>query len=253
MKTPVSDTFDAQVENVVELSTFDRHILNLAITSLQQLEKKLRSHHKLDNPSLSAQNTLQVLQNIQASGSLRPKYEHMFNQCVVLLVSYFSSAVGDVFRGGIRLGVAETVSMKLDSEEIKISIAELRDLQSDFQSRAANLFMQKRDISFQDMQSIIRSFKSFFGVEMNRDSETNDIIMGQASRHSIVHAGGIADGKMMNQIRDALPRTLKTDLRENDVLKFTPTEVRALGDVMKKFVRKLEADTLERTSRAKPA
>jgi len=162
------------------------------------------------------------------------------DQCVVLLVSYFSSAVGDVFRVAFRHSLDNATSDRLRSEEIKLSMNEIIELGSNPAERMPDVFVQKRDISFQDMQSIVRTFERYFGVEMSRNEGMNDIILGQAARHIIVHSAGRIDHKMVLQVSKAIPRSLKQDIREGDAIEFCVEEIRSLGTSMVSFIGELE-------------
>jgi hypothetical protein len=90
----------------------------------------------------------------------------------------------------------------------------------------------KKDISFQDMQSIGRAFKDYVGVALTRDEHTNNVILAQACRHVFAHTRGIADAPLVKQIANVSPRTLKVNLRLGEALQFSPEEVRIASDSM---------------------
>jgi hypothetical protein len=77
---------------------------------------------QLDNPRLNAERTLKVLRE---NDSLRPRYETIFNQAAVLLVSYFGSAVGDVFRFGIARELQAAKNVRLLREELRVLLEEI--------------------------------------------------------------------------------------------------------------------------------
>ena len=225
----VDNAFRANVELVYELANFDRLVLGFALSTLDTLQERLKE--RFENERLLVTNALAVLRQIEGNDSLRPKYQHIFNQCVVLLVSYFSAAVSDIFRESFCRGFDGNLHEKLAEEDLKLSVAELRDLDGAPSDKVADLFILKKDISFQDMQSISRTFARYFDVVVSKDETINDIIVGQASRHVIVHAGSVVDHKMILQVARASPRTLKHDLEEGTPLQFSVEEIRALGEV----------------------
>jgi len=94
----VVESFRQHVTSVEKLMNFDRDVLEFAVSSLRELKKKLTRHHKLDNPELTAERTLQILEGIREHDSLRSRYQTIFNQALVLLVSYFGSSVHDMLR-----------------------------------------------------------------------------------------------------------------------------------------------------------
>ncbi|HZC81380.1 MAG TPA: hypothetical protein VE222_06610, partial [Nitrospiraceae bacterium] len=81
-------------------------------------------------------------------------------------------------------------------------------------------FVRKTDISFQDMQSIARAFRDYVGFEPTRNENVNDIVLGHACRHVIVHAGAVFDRKALGQVRSAVPRTLKKNINVGDAVTF---------------------------------
>lgn len=65
---------------------------------------------------------------------------------------------------------------------------------------------------------------------------TNDIILGQAARHVIVHNMAIVDAKMLKQIHAAVPRSLKLDCAIGEKIAFTREEIEVLGTRMEEYV-----------------
>ncbi len=120
--------FSENVAGVHKLMHFDKEVLEHAITGIEALSERLKKHHQLDNPHLSADNTLKSLINIHKNDSLRPRYEVIFNQAIVLLVSYFGSAVEDIFKAGIHDMLERESDSNLLKEDIKLSFRELKDV-----------------------------------------------------------------------------------------------------------------------------
>ena len=69
----------------------------------------------------------------------------------------------------------------------------------------------------------------------------NDIIVGHAARHVVVHSGAVVDRKMINQVKGAVPRTLKEALSEGKVIRFSPEEIRSLATSMTNHLSTLTA------------
>jgi hypothetical protein len=180
-----------------------------------------------------------MLKNIRRNDSLRPRYQTIFNQAVVLLVSYFGSAVHDLFRQGVSLAIARVSDSPVLKEELRVSVSSLCDAPDNLNDFAADLLVQTKDISFQDMQSITRSFNTYLQVKIPWDATVNHIILGQACRHIIVHTGGLIDQKFLRQISGATPRKVKTDLNLGDRIQFHPDEVEVIAASMQTFVREI--------------
>lgn len=248
MATDPISTFDENIRSVSRLMNFDRDVQDIAIEQLEQLHKTLVEVERISNEQRNGKRTLEILRSIRANDSLRSRYQLIFNQSVVLLVSHFGSALGDLFRLAVAIGV-EKGDRRILSEELSLDVEELLSRGEQIHEILGDLLILKKDISFQDMQSVHRAFKKYFGIEMKRDTTVNDIIVGQACRHAIVHDGGRANTRIVRQIADAKPRSLKPDVKENEQLLFTPEEVEELSRHMREYTKIL----LDRIMRYKKA
>lgn len=235
----IEQKFQANVESVYALMEFDHTVLDVAITRISELQERLTKHHKIENPRLDAGRTLELLKNIRKNDSLRNRYQVIFNQGVVLLVSYFGSAAGEVFKSFLPKALKRCASDRLLREEIRLSLGEIQSLNFDLSDEIGEIVAGKKDISFHDMQSIARAFKDYFGYEPPRSNDVNNIVLAHACRHAIVHAGSVADSRLMRQIAQAQPRTAKVGLKEREEIRFTPDEVKIVGDSMLRYVHDL--------------
>jgi len=238
----IIDNFKKNVSLVEKLANFDRIVLDFAIKSLDKLQDRLKE--KFENERLLATKTLSHLRSIRENDSMRPQYEEIFNQCVVLLVSYFGSAISDIFRHYVTLSISNRPQNQVLREELKFTIEELHDLGFNLSDQIGEIIARKKDISFQDMKSINRAFKDYLGIEMEKDKDVNNIILGQACRHVIVHSGAIADAKLIKQLLSASPRDLKEKIMVNSRIQFTTDELEILHtsmiDFLKELVEKLD-------------
>ena len=233
--------FKKNIASVQRLANFDRVVLDYSIKSIESLQNRLKQ--KFENERFLATNTLKQLRNIRSNDSMRKEYEEIFNQCVVLLVSYFGSAVSDVFRNYVTERIIGSTKKKVLQEELKFTIGELRDFDFNLSGQMGDIITRKKDISFQDMGSISRNFKDYLGVSMEKDQNVNNIIIGQACRHVIVHAGAIADIKLIKQISGATPRDLKKELNVGDRIQFSLGEIELLSDSMMAYLSGLAEET----------
>jgi hypothetical protein len=123
-------------------------------------------------------------------------------------------------------------------EQIKISFRDLRDADFQLKELAPDLLVQAKDISFQDMQSIARSFKEYLDITIDRSEDVNDIILAQGCRHVIVHSGGEVGNRLIRQLSGAKPRKLKPILNVGESIQFSVEEV---SQVAKSMLAYLEA------------
>jgi hypothetical protein len=236
----VTDSFKLHVQSVEKLMNFDRDVIDFAIIAIDELQVKLTQHHKLDNPQLTAARTLGMLRQYRDHDSLRPRYATIFNQAIVLLVSYFGSSVTDLFRQGVATALTIGTDSDLLREQIKISLRELREADFQLKDMTPDLLIQAKDISFQDMQSISRSFKEHLGISIEKSTDVNNIILAQGCRHIIVHAGGLVSNRLIRQVSGANPRSIKKSLTVGEKIQFSVEEVMQAAGAMTKYIEQVQ-------------
>jgi len=230
----ILDQFKENVSSVNRLANFDRVVLDYSIKSIEDLQARLNV--KFKNESLLASGTLKQLKTIRKHDSMRGQYQEIFNQCVVLLVSYFGSTVSDIFNYSVTSNISDLIDQKAFTEEFKFSPKELSDYNFNLRDQIGEIIITKKGISFQDMKSINRAFRDFLNIDIRKNKTVNDIILGQACRHIIVHSGSIVDNKMMKQIADAKPRDLKPEIKLKTKVVFNFDEIEILAMSMQKYL-----------------
>lgn len=232
-------TFKSNVADVDRLVNFDKEVLQVVILTMEDLHAKLKVTYA--NEQMNGGRALAVFKGIRDNESLRSKYAAIFNQAVVLLVSHFSSALGDLFRAAVAAKLYSGAEGPLMAEEIKITFLEMRERDWNLKSAAADLLIAKHDFTFQDMGSTVRAFDKFVGVKLDRDGVMNNIIAAQACRHVIAHASGRVTERTLKQVSTASPRTLKSTLELNELIQFTTDEIKSIRQDMLTFVERLDA------------
>lgn len=227
--------FETNVRGVHRLVNFDRDVLGFVITQLEQLNREL-VQHGMKTPQLTGKNTIQLIKNIRDNNSLRTRYDIIFNQAVVLLVSYFASALADLFRAGVSARISADEHGPLLDEEVRLTFKDIRDRDWNLKDAIPDLLIAKRDLTFQDMGSTHRAFSTYLDIEMEKDEVVNNIILAQGCRHVIVHAGGIVSERLIRQVSSAVPRHLKPDLKPGQNVQFSSEEVTQVTDNMRRYI-----------------
>ncbi len=245
MYSSVSKTFAENLNEVERLVDFDRDVLNILISSLEGLRDEVpRQVHSFTS---RIDRVLHIIKGIRDHESLKTKYSTVCNQAVVLLVSHFASALGDLFRAAVSASLESGENNLLLDEELKITFREVREKNWDIKSSAGDMLITKKDLMFQDMQSTVRAFDNYAGVQIEKNQCVNNIILGQAARHAIVHASARVTQRMLKQVAKATPRTLKQELVPDETLVFTKDEVvelkREMIAYIERLVTKLETKT----------
>lgn len=238
----IRSNFVENQNSVIQLMNFDRVLLDFCIGQIEMLDSRLKS-----NMDISVTNaiyfpgvTLNALNDIRKNDSMRLEYQHIFNQCLVLSISYFSSTIHTLFKKAISYACTNCPELLTASNEgIKITFDELKLYHFNLTDTLGDLILKKKDISFQDMQSTHKAFNDFFNINLPRDKDVNNIILGQAARHSIVHASAIADEKFMKQIKDCNPRDIKIDIIAESAIEFYPDEINCVKDCMILYIDRI--------------
>lgn len=244
--TAVIDGFASNRASVNDLVNLDRQLIDLFLSGLRDLATDLREKDGLLNASRRIKNRVSALEAVRNHDSLRRYYKTMFNQCVVLLVSYFASAVHDLFRRAAGHAFSAGRDIPAAAEDIRLAWRDFPSKEVPPNEVFADLLVVQKDISLQDMQSIGRAFVTHFGLHVERNAEMNDLILGQAARHVIVHNGGVVGARMLRQLENANPHMLKSSLNVGELLQFEPDEIDLLGVCMGNYLTTLGSLLLQK-------
>ncbi|HVR38346.1 MAG TPA: hypothetical protein VMU84_04570, partial [Thermoanaerobaculia bacterium] len=120
----IAKAFTANVRSVDSLIDFDQAILVTATSNLHPIIASLEEAGKVQ-AAKDVRNRLTAIENIRANDSMKRHYGTIFSQCVVLLVSYFASAVQDLFKAATAHAFASGVDVPITQEEVKLSWRDL--------------------------------------------------------------------------------------------------------------------------------
>lgn len=244
MYATIQTAFAENASDVERLIDFDRDVIDIMLLSFDSLKKDVPP--QMHSFSGRIDRAAKVIRDIRNNESLKTKYSIVCNQAVVLLVSHFASTVGDLFRKAVSEALDQEGNKDLLDEELKLTFRELKEKNWNIRGAAGDLLIAKKDLTFQDMQSTVRAFDSYANVQIDRDKCVNNIILGQAARHVIVHASAQVTERMVKQVAKASPRTLKQDLEQGKALVFSKEEVLELKSEMLEFVARLVAKLEEK-------
>jgi len=231
-------TFKNNIEAVYQLADLDRGMLDHTIEQLRERDARLKAAGVTNLRFLSG-NTLKNLENIRKHDSLRPGFQALVNQSAVLLASYFASGVSQLFRVAIASALEQRPSKALEQHELKFTVKELKIMEGELIDAIPDLIAEGPGVSFQDTKSIQRIFKDYLEVDIPKDEVTNNVSVGLALRHVLVHNGGIVDRKCFRQTEEAFPRTFRRKIELGESINFTTEEIRAVGATMIEYVQRL--------------
>jgi hypothetical protein len=233
--------FAKQRTSVLQLLEFDNLVLDHLVGGISAIANRVEDQGQRIAAN-DLRHRLSALKNIRSASSLRGSYQTIFNQCVVLLVSYFGATVGDLFRTAVALSLRSGLDVHAADREIAFSWQALQKSDELVEAMIAEGIVRSDKISFQDMGGISKAFNDNLGINIPASEDRNDVILGQAARHVIVHTGGIIDRRMLNQIRNCSPRRLKGALEIGQSIQFDPSEVRRLAQSMGEYVAHISVE-----------
>jgi hypothetical protein len=233
---PIQDTFTQNIDSVSRLMEFDEMVQMLAIQALERAYALQQKQGVVDAHPSSVKKELDQMKKIRSNESLKPYYQAMLSQCVVMLTSYFTSAVESIFTTAIPLKLESTHPKQLTEGKLKIKFSALQLLQSDFSGTVGELITAQEGMSFQDTKSIKRAFKDYLNCPIEKNECVNNIILALACRHALIHAGGVVNNKTISQVTDATPRQIKPELSKGQPLTFTIDEVKLIAKSMTKYI-----------------
>ena len=234
----IVDNFKDRVDGVNKLLILDELIIGYTIETLEERQDSLRNCG-IDNAFMLGESALQQLKGIRDHKSLKAGYKLIHNQCVVLLVSYFTSSIHDLFDTAATITLKSDIPKKLKNKDLKLTLEELKKYNFNLSNNIGSIISKKFGISFQDMKSISRVMHDYFGAELPWDTTVNNIITMQACRHAIAHAGEEADQILINQLRHSSDRDIQKNIAVGDKIEFTPEEIKIGGTAMVKYISDL--------------
>jgi len=234
----IVEGFEINAAGVRDLIDFDRQLLEFSADQMEQLSRSVPQA----GLAQKIQRTADILRGIRNNDSLKPRFQIIYNQAVVLLVSYFGSTVEDIFKLGVsQMLNGGATAAALRETELRLTFGDLEERGWELKESAAELLVEKKDLSFQDMQAIARAFREYLEIEVARGPWVDNVILAQACRHVIVHAGATATTRMIRQLRKADLRQLKPKIVVGQKIDFSPDEIVIVETSMLRYIHQLSA------------
>src|SRR5687768_3394183 len=123
---PAIQTFRANLASIHELMRFDDMVLEFVIGPLQRLSDR-QTTAGITNQRHRADQILALVRGIKKNASLQPYYAAMYNQCLVLLVSYFASAARELFIDAVVSAIDSGARPELLDAEVRLTPRDVRE------------------------------------------------------------------------------------------------------------------------------
>ncbi|WP_235295578.1 hypothetical protein [Portibacter lacus] len=240
----IIERFDSHSVTIAGLLNFDQLLLDFCIGNLKKLEASLKTNHEVNITSihLLPTSTIRNLEMIKENNSFKPQFQKVYSQSLVLLVSYFTSILKEMFVSSVNfLTLFDShFALKIQSK-VKFEFRKLAENNFDLRGKLGDIIIDKESYSFQDMKSSKEAFNKYFNFEISRNKDQDIIIMGQALRHAIVHNSEVVDSKFLNQTRDC---QLENHYELNDEIVLEKKDVINIQVSMKKFLLEMKNELI---------
>lgn len=196
----ISKKYSENVVAIDQISNIGSDVSEILLGFLEALKKE---NEKISGFALYKEKIDRVIQQIQSIKShpvLKTKYEVMYNQAIVLLVSNLEASLIDLV---VKLVDEYHEIIRWPKEDKKI-VFEVGTLNYKFPS-LGELVVESlsNEFNFQDLQSTLRFFKDYLGIDLNLENILKDtLIKYQALRHVIIHSFSKIDESFLKQMRN---------------------------------------------------
>jgi hypothetical protein len=141
---------------------FDDKVLEFMLAPLEGWADRVnRADLDITKARMRHDNIVQIIKTVRSNQSLRRYYEQMYNQCILLMVSYFAAAAREIFTDNLAMAISFDNATVLE-EELRLTVEQFTTLDGDPNRYVGAALADTKDMSFQDMQSIDRGFRKYF-------------------------------------------------------------------------------------------
>jgi len=199
------ENFKHSLDYIEKLISTPNQVKDIAISGLKDID--FSSLKNTENVKIN--NLIKCIDNISSS-TLKREYSIIYNQSCILAVSALESTIEKYFINNIN---SNWKKLNLCDEKIKLSLKELSEYEFNIKPNLGEIILNKSDfINFQDLQSIIRTFKEYFDKNINLNIETkNDVILYQQIRHVLAHKNEIIDEEFLKKTKELKHGYTKSD------------------------------------------
>jgi serine/threonine protein kinase len=209
---------------------------DLYIRALESIEHRIidanfTKKHPLLKP---LQNGILSLKTIREHNSSSPYYEIVYNQSVVLLVSYFESTLEDLFINILSIKISDG-TLNYPTNKIKLNLKELCELITNHEN-IPKVWLSQNEINFQNINHAEATFKDYFGILSCGDKHIDNIKMGALCRHIIVHSGEIISQNNVEAAKKIIHRDIMGKFTAGDKIRFEPEEITKICESMETYI-----------------
>jgi hypothetical protein len=222
---------EERIDNVSAIGDVNEDLVKIAIGNLEIIKADLELTGRNQGILKKVERQLATYQDVARIPQLTTKFPIIREQMIVLMIGALEVFVADIYR----LIAEEDPDYFIWSDSKEKITFEPSILRDGFTLGDVVVgHLKNKGYSFQDLKSLIDSFRVYCGVEVPLTRSNRDIlIFGAASRHIIVHNRSTIDSGFMKQIRDT--RYASPLFAKGNPLLITDEFVRVLAETIKDF------------------
>ncbi len=228
----IKNTFDGNLLKVDQVVNLGAEVGELAVSFLKDLEDKYSLIPGFIEYKQKLKRVITEIEKIKNQPALKKKYEVIYNQAVVLVVSNFETFMDDIFREIVNnqpylINWTEDKA-KVDLSIFKYSLPTIGDL-------IIQAFKDR--FNFQDLQSTLRFLEQMLEIkDILEEKEKDIIIFYQAIRHVIIHNSAKIDTAFIIQVRNT---EYNNKYQESDEVRISESQYIQVKNIFTKFSEKI--------------
>ena len=191
----IKDNLSHNIEGVDQLNELGDDVINLSIDFLTDLEKQNTELTGFTPYKTKLSNTINQIKCLKQHPYLSKKYEIIFNQSIVLIISSFETFLGELIVE-ISNKLPQLINWNL-KEKISVDPRDFNYSQPNFGKMVLKHIKQRH--SLQDINSVSEMLNNYLSITIDKKN-LNELIFYQAVRNIIVHNLSKVDEVFLHQI-----------------------------------------------------
>lgn len=225
--------FLSRIEDITNIEGVNQELVEIFKNNLATIEKDIQATGQFGGLLNKIKTQKKMLDQVKLLSQLKPKYEILREQSVVLVVGAFEVFISDIFR---EIANHDPGYFVWPEKDKKISIGIESFTPTFTLGDAIIAHLANKQFSFQDLKSMLRAVKDYLGVEFDvSDDIRKNIIFGTSCRHIIVHNISIVDKQFLLQIRELE----NLNYKEGNEIKLEDKNIENIKDAITSFANEL--------------
>ncbi len=233
---------DERIADIKAVSDVNEELVKIAVTGLKSIKKDLEATNGNLGIKQKVDRQLNTYNTVAKIPELASKLPIIREQMVVLMIGALEVFVADVYKSIAN----HNPEYFFWNEKEKISFDPLLFKDGFTMGDVVIGHLKNKQVSFQDLKSLLESFELYCRVKIELDNETRDtLILSAAARHIIVHNRSMIDTQFLNQIK-LTGFTAKNNYLKGDKIKIDDRFILTLSNSINSLCSDLVVHLIQR-------